>query len=394
MATIFTPVTNDSAGIQAAVDALEANGGGVLCLSGYYYMDTTVTATPSSIAGVAPAYGATRMDVVCAPNTFFVWYGAAYEPMFRIWGWMYSRWSGGEVHLWSWPGASIYGGGPVAGVVGIDLPTSDDYPSQHYCTFENVVVVLKGLLNIGFRTAQHPVGEACDVSFIEWDNCLITSEVAISGTGTVGIQNWGQNGLNFVVVGGMWAFLNTGFQSAGDPANVTESMGGGDHFFYGLGCSGNALDFDFNWNGSYLISGGRFENGINFVSLGRSTDPTPYSLKIEGVMVGQYNPAGFLIDIWSPAMVTVSGTFINWGGAPTGYFTYEAFRIEALPTSRKFGMLDIQNIAISAADGPVWLRDTGNTNFKVFDYGMMLLDNTNKVPHAMYTAGNYRGKGL
>lgn len=384
MAIVFTPTAHTSAGIQAAVDACAAAGGGVLCLSGAYTLSDTVTILPASLSNPQII-----MDVMCSPGTAFTWTGGANLPMFKMEGWVYSQWNGGAFQL-----------GSQVGTVGILLNTSTAYQSLHANTFNNVLMVTQAANQICYKSdAESGWG---DVSMITWNNCLETSETS-HDNGTIAYQNNVQNGLNWTWNNGITAFMGIMFQASGCAAGsggISTHGGGGGMYFFGKASSHNILDFDFNWPGAYGVYGGRFENDHAFMNVGGGGQQMVTTVDLVGVDVNEVGyPSettpipGVIANIKSPAMVNVSGRFSNTEGTPQylTYFDETAFNIN-MSGAYKCGTLDIQNIAITA-EGPVYTNSDPGC-FAVYDYGQTWCEDVWNAGVSINTGAgaNYRGK--
>jgi len=94
---------------------------------------------------------------------------------------------------------------------------------------------------------------------------------------------------------------------------------GGSLYFYGVGGSGNTVDFQLNYVSSLTIDGNRWENGKKFLhAAGQEGHST---VMISNSSLGAYNPEdGYVILVEQPGTIILDafGVYKDGGGMYTG----------------------------------------------------------------------------
>lgn len=171
--------------------------------------------------------------------------------------------------------------------------------STSFVTFNNFYLNLgNGTDNIGIRTGagSHPG----DISNYEFNNISVFGGGGLSGASIAGqyaFQNLGTNTLSMSWKGGFVAFCDRAYTNI---SRDRTSRGNASVSFYGLGGAHNNIDFEFAWEQSYIVSGGRWENGQKFmrVSAGGQSN-----IVVEGVTVHDYHAANNIIELLSGTTV-------------------------------------------------------------------------------------------
>ena len=160
-----------------------------------------------------------------------------------------------------------------------------------------------GKNNIGIRTGKVSGGGA-DISNYTFESMNRIWWTGWWYPGQYAFQNLGHNTLSMAWYGGFVAGCDRIY------ANRTpdgSQRGNGSVAFYGLGGSGNNLDFEFAWEQAYIISGGRFENGNKFLKI---TDGAYSSVVVQGLAIHDYKDQNNIIEANMACSITLDGVHI------------------------------------------------------------------------------------
>jgi hypothetical protein len=223
---------------------------------------------------------------------------------------------------------------------------------------------------VGWRMSHS--SNSADISAVLWDTCYVQGDMG-AAAGSRGTTGWvweGSNVLNMSWLNCSAAFCGVAVTTI--PTSGSTGTGGGDaHFFYGCSFSHNDLDFALKTTGNYLISGGRFEEGRQFLSIPWSGFAGLAVVTIQGVKLETYAPpGGRLIDIGSAVLLTLQGTTLRLlSSAATAGMIY------ANTASGAYGSILLENCALpgdapsggSTTTGPTWVGGvtTGAGTWKV-----------------------------
>lgn len=267
--------TDDTTAIQAALTKASENGGTVLFpgTGSPYLVTDTLEILPTGVR--------TQVFVnLSADNyaTTILWGGADDVAVFHSLGWKHSTVTGVKILL---PATS-------SGVICWDLDTSVAIISISFVTFDQCYVLLgAGVNNVGWRLG-HVSGGAADVSFMEWRNCVAGGGASGGISGQIGWLDEGHNSCNHCWFNGFGWWLDKMITSVG-----ASSQSAGNHFVYGLGASGNALDFEEGAFGPLNIVGGRYEVGKRFYH--STAAGSACVLNVSGVQIVSYDPTDGII---------------------------------------------------------------------------------------------------
>lgn len=290
------------------------------------------------------------------------WRGGSNAPVFRCHGWKRSRATG--VHLDFTNSRGNHN-------IGWDIDTTAAQQSTSVVTFENCFVGLGPHVgNVGWRLGHVSAGIG-DISFFTWVNCNVNG---VSGVpGQRGWLNEGQNTLNNSWFGGYGGGLETMVSNLSG-RGAASAQGDDSMFFYGLGGTRNALDFEFANRGAYLISGGRFELGKTFLLVTRGTNHA--SVTVQGINISSYSPThGTLVGFQRPGSLVWDGNYVSQG---IGHrLTGAAFNLGG---SGGVGSMSVRGGALQAPD-PFWTNSA--RNWEVFVQGVGRLTAQGRTPSRM-----------
>jgi hypothetical protein len=277
---------------QKLTDAIAANAP-LTIEPGVYVIDETLFAVPAS--------GSQHRLNLFADNVRLIWGGAAGQAMLYARGWKNSVIRG--LHLDANNGANI---------VGVDLDTPDSSPSTSGLLWQNCQINFGwGGGGVGWRGS---VGGNLygDVSALVFDNCMVRG--LSRSYGDIGWQGLRRNNLAWTWHGGGAVNIATIFSNR-NPVGGAQH-GGGSMSFYGLVSTSTALDFDFYAGGYNLISGGRYETGKRFLSLGSNAASFAAGAKLDGVNIASYSSEdGILFWLGTAATLSLENCSVNrYGG--------------------------------------------------------------------------------
>jgi hypothetical protein len=188
------------------------------------------------------------------------------------------------------------------------------FESFSQSSFYDVHVTLPGEQAgvIGWRMGHT---SSADISFLAWYNCEYDAGASTGNTGStaqIGWANESGNGLNLYWYGGDCLKADKVLVNTVTTGGAN-SAGGGALFVYGLGTSGTGVvEYEFVNRGTYLISGGRYEGGKQFLSTGIGAIGVGINIRIEGVECEGYSGAsGVFIDIAGSVILTLENCFLG-----------------------------------------------------------------------------------
>jgi hypothetical protein len=185
----------------------------------------------------------------------------------------------------------------ITGVTCFDMGTNAYGGSTSQVSFRDCCATLNtGVNNKGWRIGAVSEGGNGDISNILFDNCNVWGGQAYGYSGQYGFNINGGNSLQFTWIGGGVAFCE----------NAWRLDNGGACYFYGLGGSNNAVDFNLNFASALTIDGNRFENGKQFLLL--SGNDSHSNVQIRNCVLGNYAPAdGYLIQSGQNCTIIMDG---------------------------------------------------------------------------------------
>lgn len=292
-------ITDDSKAIQSAINAA-INAKGKLLLpppDKFYNVTKTLVVrhpTDAECYMDIEAYGIPRWQIRYngAPNT----------ACFQFIGHRFSVASGLKVVL-----------GNAEGLQAFDIDTSPISHSTSFITYTNIhVVVGTGARQSGWRLG-HVSGGGADISCMQWNNCSVFADKPLASQ--IGWHIEGGNTLQNVWNQCFSANMGVSVSNLSGPGAT--GTGNGACYFFGFGTSHNLVEFEIGNSQSYLISGGRFESGKRFMTVGNS-NVSP-SVVLNAVEINDYHPAdGVLFSLDMPCYLGLTGVNIK-GGTAKGF---------------------------------------------------------------------------
>lgn len=254
--------TPDTAAIQAAANDAIAHGGTLYFPPApvWWHIGDTILLQPAS--GVEFTM---HMLGDIQPNGI-IYTGAGDKPVFRSLGWRHSKISG--IHLKT----SLHAGA-VNNTVAFDCDTSAAFPVTSELMWENCRVNMDGTGtgHIGWRLGHSRVTD--DNSQFQWIDCMVNGSTQLGTQGEIGWCIGAMDALSFTWLG-CW---NTNLYRAitNIPrAGGASPTGGGSFFFYGCGGGYNNVEIEYARKADTLVvSGGRYENGQQFLVVDNSAEP-------------------------------------------------------------------------------------------------------------------------
>lgn len=306
--------------LQAQIDDALANETPWTPAPGVYTIDRTLRIEPTS--------GSQQRLNIQADNVKLVWAGGNNQTMVYAKGWKNSVIQG--LHLDT---------AHAANVTAWDLDTPDDAPSTSGLEFSNCQINFgSGGGCIGWRGS---VGGNLygDVSAILFKNCMIRGQKA----GDIGWQPLRRNNLGWTWIGGGASRILHIFSNHNPDDG--EQHGGGSHSFYGMVATENECDFDLYAPGVFLISGGRFETGKRFLSLGAGGASFGASVKVDAVNIASYTPSdGIVFSLGTAATLTLDSCSVNRFGG----LDYDAALITADSAAQSYGAIRLDGGGVQA----------------------------------------------
>ncbi len=251
---------------------------------------------------IAPRKGSQQRLNIRADNVKLIWAGAENSPMIYAKGWKNSTIQG--LHLDT---------GNVQGVTAWDLDTPDDAPSISGLVFTNCQVNFgSGGGCIGWR-GSHGGNLYGDVSALLFQGCMLRG--LSRSNGDIAWQALRRNNLAWTWMSGGASRLGSIFSNRNPHGGAQH--GGGSMIWYGLVATENECDFDLYAPGVFLISGGRFETGKRFLSLGAGGASFGAAVTLEAVNVASYtSDDGVVFYLGTAGSLALNNCSINrFGGA-------------------------------------------------------------------------------
>jgi Pectate lyase superfamily protein/GDSL-like Lipase/Acylhydrolase family len=284
-------VADDTAAFQAAINAAIAYKSRLVIPAAQNYYRITTTLNLYSIADQFFL----NIEGDGQTNSLIKWDGANNTAVFFAKGWKSAAISG--IHISATAGKT--------GVVYWDLDTDSLRGSLTDTTFINCYCELLNANCVGYRLGHISGGTLGDISDMVWINCRCLSTGAFNGQ--IGWLVEGANALHMQWFGGFGSGLTKMFTNLSvSGTGATSDQGGGGQYFYGLGGSGNAIDFELANNATTVISGGRFELGKRFLNVTNSS--AHMAVTVSGTAIDAYTPAdGTLIYFDRPGTLIMDG---------------------------------------------------------------------------------------
>lgn len=310
----------------------------------FYKLTNTINVRPPA------GQGQVRISVVAwgwgSQGTNAIRYmGASNKSVFYIVGLKTSHWSG----ITLTPAAGL------SGVTLFDLDTEGmPVSSSTGTTFSDMYLDLgDGNNNVGFRYGHKKVTTGGDdVSNITMSNIAIYGQ---RKPGQVAYLNEGHNTLHL-----QWdkacftAYCDKLFSNSG-----SAGRGNGSVYFFGMGASQNNIDYDFNFEQTYTISGGRYEGGKIFMRVPDFAQVSP-NILVENVTIGDYSDSDGLFQCAVPANITLENVYMNQtdGGSYTNPVT--------VSSSQGVGSLVMINCSISTTNNFPYSKTGGTWQVTTF----------------------------
>lgn len=191
--------------------------------------------------------------------------------------------------------------------------------STSFVTFNNFYLNLgNGIDNIGIRTGAG--GHHGDISNYNFQNIAVFGGGGQRGASIAGqyaFQNLGQNTLSMNWTTGFVAFCDRVYTNI---SRDRTQRGNASVAFYGLGGAHNNIDFEFAWEQSYYISGGRWENGQKFM---RVQEGGQSNIVVSGLTVHDYHAPNNIFELLSGTSLHLNQVQVVWtgqGGTPGKLF--------------------------------------------------------------------------
>jgi hypothetical protein len=225
--------------------------------------------------------------------------GEGDRPVFKVLGLKSSIISGIKVVLA--PG--------ISGVQVWDIDTNGEAESTSLVTFKNCISILgDGENNVGWRLGHKSAGSNDDISNYQWESCgAYGNRDGKIKPGQIGWLIEGHNTLANTWMGGFGSFLDKIYSNFSQPGTDADTpQGNGSVYFFGLGGSRNNTDFEIACGGTYLISGGRFEEGKVFLNVKPGSDHP--AITITAVQLSTYRPnEGSVFKMERPGTLILEG---------------------------------------------------------------------------------------
>lgn len=134
---------------------------------------------------------------------------------------------------------------------------------------------------------------SADISMVTWRNCNVQGDMGTaSGARTsVGWRWGGSNTLNMTWYSSSASFCSKGWTSIPDSGGAG-THGGDCNYWYGCGGSYCDIDFELKTTGNWVICGGRWEEGRQFLSVPQTNYAGLATISMMGVKLETYNPPG------------------------------------------------------------------------------------------------------
>ena len=282
--------------------------------------------------------------------------GPSHRPVFRILGLKQAIWTGLKI--------AINDG--LTGVQIFDIDTTPEIHSTSFVTFKNFYLNLGNKPNNDAFRLGHLSGGGADISNYQWENCVVFGNRL---PGQIAYHFEGRNTLSNTWMGGFVAFCDKIFSNKSG-TNATSDRGNGSVYFYGLGGSQNNTDFEFAFEQTYVIIGGRFEAGGRFLNV--IDHKFHASISVIGCQISNYEPHdGVLMYMGTAGSLTVDNCNMNRLG---GDFS----NMIVLGGTGAKGTLMVRGGAASSAK-PFYKKVGNSTHWKVYIQGVGKFGSTNGV---------------
>jgi hypothetical protein len=293
---------NDLPAFQAAFGAARAVSGKIIIPSsgsGAYYLDGTWNILPDASNQVW-----VDVEMVGGKARTIRYRGPSNQPVIKIIGLK------GAV----WTGLNIVIEDGRTGVQIFDIDTTPAANSSSFNTFKTFYLNLgDGQDNIAVRTGLISGGGA-DISNYAFESIVVMGGGGLHGAsipGQYAYQNLGHNTLSMVWKDGFVAFCDRAYTNV---SRNGSKRGNGSAMFYGMGGAHNNIDFSFNWEQSYIVSGGRWENGKQFMVVKNGG----YSnIVVQGLTISNYHAPNNLFDIEVGCSLSLDNVFARWSQSNT-----------------------------------------------------------------------------
>jgi len=283
-------INDDTQAFQNAFNAAIAVNGKVVIPSpvNYYSLTNTINVVPISGNQVwihVEAWGSSGA---------IRYHGKSNRPVFRIIGLKGALWSGLNVAI----------GNGLTGVQAFEIDTTPAAESTSFVTFKDFYLDLGDQENNdGFRLG-HNSGGSADISNYQWENCTV---FGTGKTGQIAYHIEGNNTLSQTWMGGFVAHCDRAYSNKSG-TGAKNDRGNGSVYFFGMGCSHNNIDYDINFEQTYLISGGRYEVGNSFLKTGVGSYHA--AITVENLQINDYIN-DYLFDINTAATVVITNCRMN-----------------------------------------------------------------------------------
>jgi hypothetical protein len=350
---------NDLPAFQAAYDAAKLVSGKVIVSpgAGTFYLDGTWNITPDASNQVW-----VDIEQVGGRAGTIRYRGPSGQPVVRIVGLKGAIWTGLNI--------AIEDG--RTGVQVFDIQTTSSSGSSSFNTFKTFYLNLgNGQNNVGIRTG-FVEGGGKDISNYAFESIVVfgggklgQSGEAITIPGQYAFLNLGDNTLSMVWKDGFVAGCDRVY------SNKFESRrGNGSVMFYGLGGSQNNIDFEFAWEQSYIVSGGRWEGGNKFMLI---SDGGFSNVVVQGLTIHDYKANEGLIEARVAASIKLDGVFATWThmdsqGNPTKTYNHIVTLSASDAARPRAGSLKIDGGGFSA-NKPYSKSGSAEWGVKVSDVG-------------------------
>ena len=348
-------ITDDTQAFQNAFNKAIATKGKLVIPppKSFYKITNTIDVVPATGKQV-------MMDIDAwgwGEGTIAIQYmGQSNRPVFRIIGLKQAIWTGLKVGI----------NEGLTGVQIFDVDTTPDSHSTSFVTFKNCYLILGNKPNnVGFRLG-HLSGGSADISNYQWENCSVFGGRL---PGQIAYLVEGNNTLSNTWMGGFVAHCDKVFSNKSGSGAKNE-RGNGSVYFYGLGGSHNNTDFEFAFEQTYVIIGGRFEVGRRFLNV--VDHKFHASISVIGCQIDGYEPHdGVLMYMGTAGSLTVDNCYMQRNG---GDFS----NMIVLGGTGGVGSLMVRGGA--AASAKPFYRKVGNsTQWKVYIQGVGKFSSPNGV---------------
>lgn len=261
----------------------------------------------------------------------------------------------------------------ISGVQVMQIITSSTYPSSTGCTFTNFRFSLgDGIDNIGIQTNDG--AHNGDISHYEFQNIAVYGggdPFGASIAGQYAFLNVGTNTLAMSWKGGFVAECDRIYSNKNRAGTF---RGNGSVSFMGMGGSNNNIDYQFAWEQTYFITGGRYENGNKHILV---TDGGYLQIVMTGYVVKGYDATADIIELQRACGLSMNGVQIN--NNDTGHTYNPIIKLNA-STSNRNGLITITNCGFQIPVGTnIPYTQTGNTVWTATIYNTSRMEGVNTI---------------